>query len=72
MKILKEEKNKSHTWEQWLLMAAFSREIMKVKMQWNKFKVPEEKKVNQGFYIPQNSFKNEGKISTLSDKQKLR
>lgn len=53
-------------------MAAFSREIMKVKMQWNKFKVPEEKKVNQGFYIPQNSFKNEGKISTLSDKQKLR
>lgn len=30
------------------------------------------RKVNQGFYIPQNSFKNEGKISTLSDKQKLR
>lgn len=44
-------------------MTGFSKEIVKVKIQWNKFK--EKKQVNQGFYVPQNFFKNKGKINAF-------
>lgn len=42
-------------------IADFSSEIMKVKMQWNRFQIKKKKKVNQKFYNLQNSFKIEGK-----------
>lgn len=53
-------------------MADFSSEIMKIKIQWNIFKVLKEKSQPRILHPAKLSFKNKGKISTFSDKQKLK